>query len=371
VLDINSSEHRRNNFDFIRILAALMVIVGHSFYLLGLSRHDPVYMFSGGTFYFGDVGLDFFFITSGCLVAAAWDRDPNPVRFIANRALRIVPGLAVAVLFCIFVVGAIATALPATRYFSDPQTWGFLSCISIFGLQWDLPGCFLHNPSIASVNGSLWSLPYEVLCYGVIFLLGVAGMARRPITSIVVFGAIYAYYLAMLHNGRWVIDRDLTPVLNTLYLLRLALFFAGGMVLCFLYKAGWRPPKLSWLWCIAAIVLANVLGLLLDLLPLLLSYFIYSIAYDKSLPLHQAARFGDFSYGLYIYAFPIQQLLAQPGSPVSQKILPFFLSSLVLTAACAFASWHLIEKRSLTFRKAKIFRHPVIENCSVSGGKIN
>lgn len=364
MLDIHSSEHRRNNFDFIRLLAAFLVIAGHCFFVLGRNDLDPAYLFSGGSFHLGDIGLDFFFITSGCLVLAAWERDPNVIRFVANRTLRIIPGLTVAVLFSILVVGALATVLPLGRYFGDGRTWEYLSCISVFGLKSYLPGCFGHNPSDATVNGSLWSLPYEVLCYGLILVLGVIGIARRPAASIVIFGIIYAYYVAIWHNSRWIIDRDLTPVVNSLYLVRLGLFFAGGMLLHFLVQAGFRPMKYSWLMCVVAILLARSVGLLADFLPLLLPYLIFSIAYDKFLGLHQAARFGDFSYGLYIYAFPIQQLLVRPGTVLPKQVLPLLFVTLALTGLCAFCSWHIIEKRSLLLRKARIFRHPVIEKCS-------
>ena len=129
----------KNNFDLIRLVAASLVIFGHSFVFLGLT--EPVFF---SWLPPGPIGVHIFFIISGYLVAQSWSRDPNASRFLARRALRIFPGLAVCVLVSVFLIGPIFTTLTLKQYFRDHATFHYLRDIALY-IQYYLPGVLQHH----------------------------------------------------------------------------------------------------------------------------------------------------------------------------------------------------------------------------------
>ena len=164
--------HRANNFDALRLFAALLVIWGHQFAIMG----RPVPLILGGNEP-GAVGVVMFFAISGYLVTLSWLADPHLLRFAARRALRIWPALCVVVLLCIVVLGPLVTTLPQAAYWKSAGTWDYLSNIWL-KTRYALPGVFDGNPVASSVNGPLWTIPLEVTCYAILAALGVCGITR-------------------------------------------------------------------------------------------------------------------------------------------------------------------------------------------------
>ena len=332
--------HPANNFDGLRLLAACMVLCSHQFALTG--RSEPRVL---GLMTLGTLGVLVFFVISGYLVAQSWDRDPHPLRFTAKRLLRIWPGLAVVTCIAAWLLGPLVTEVPLHDYFRSPVTWDYFSQL-VFAVRLHLPGVFEHSPYPA-VNGSLWTIPIEVQWYGVLLLAGVCGWLRpRMRFFLLALVLLYAAYLYFVYDVQ---HNPNVGFLGPDFGIEYGSFFCYG-VLLYLFRQ-------AWFWCslrllAGLIVLAGVLSAchhgyagLYVLLP-----FVVILVGTWSTPvLRRFGRYGDFSYGMYIYAFMIQQWLVWLMGPDHPYWLGL-LASMLCTLVCAVLSWHLIERPTLSLK---------------------
>lgn len=180
------NEHS-NNFDAIRLMAALLVLVSHQLFLLG--RTQP--FIAGRTL--GEIGVFVFFVISGYLVAESWCRDPHLVRFGLRRFLRIWPALAVATVL-IALAGILITTLPVDGYIGY-ATWHFIVRNLQLRIVYDLPGVFATSPAgaMSAVNGSWWSIPLEMKCYLYLAVLGLIGLRRRWFVVLALATVVFLY----------------------------------------------------------------------------------------------------------------------------------------------------------------------------------
>ena len=329
---------RENNFGAIRLFAALLVIYGHGQDLKGASPpilwNHPV---SG-------IGLDIFFSVSGYLIYDSWLRDPKLGSFLIKRALRIFPGLAVCVLACIFIIGAVATALPLPVYFGHHATWQFLLNIVLY-LKLYLPGVFTHRLLGGAVNGSLWSLFPETLCYLAVPLVCLCAAWGRSVLLLAIMGACGAggLYMFAYHPTGYSLIYSADPK----YVLMQVPFFMAG--------AYWRQLQLrvpglfrldvAVMFSAATFLLPMVIGV--SSTPfgwLTLSYVIIAFGSESTPLLRRATRFGDLSYGAYLYAFPIQQLVLDHVHGFAITI------GTAATLIVAVLSWHLVERPALRLK---------------------
>jgi peptidoglycan/LPS O-acetylase OafA/YrhL len=336
--------HPGNNFDFIRFLAAGMVWYSHCYVLYGdradwLSRYIPFESF-------GSLGVAIFFVISGYFVTASYDHHGKLLPFLRNRSLRILPALIVVVLFSALLLGPSMTSQGLHDYFSSRRTWTYLNSMLIFPLHYDLPGVFNANP-VHAVNGSLWSLKQEVRCYGAVALLGVLGVLRPRVMLLLLFGLLSIRIYGVVKPS----ERLLHMRWEDLELMtRLSSQFAAGALL---YLARERlKPKALWALSALALVavgawLGNVCGHIL--FDLSLAYFLICFGFFTLPVLRHFGHFGDFSYGLYLYAFPMQQLVMALSPHAAFGF--FMASSFALTLFCAVLSWHMVEKRALALKR--------------------
>src|SRR6266404_2684024 len=173
--------HRANNFDALRLLAALSVVFSHSFLIAeGSEAREPFAWLTGNQCILGLVGVFVFFIISGYLVTESYCRTPAPGRFTLKRGLRIYPALAVNAVVCAIVLGPIVTSLPLSAYLADPGVVRFVAHVLMLDpgpLQ--LPGVLFADNSVGLLlNGSLWTLRYEVMMYLMILALAAARLLR-------------------------------------------------------------------------------------------------------------------------------------------------------------------------------------------------
>lgn len=342
---------KSNNFDFLRLCAATAVIWSHVPPLLGIpgNRGD-----------FGAAGVFAFFAISGYLVTESWDRDPNALRFALRRAMRILPGLAVVVLLSALVMGPILSELPPKIYFADPTVLGYCRNIFLFPLQFGLPGVFLHNPVKWVVNGSLWTLPMEVMMYFGLMAIGSLRLWKMPVITfclgMVSVLAVEAFYQS------WTVPPGSIPAFlpsNIPELVDVTVCFLTGAVLA---KAKGRIPLVSWSWVpiIAACYFIHPHPVERLLLVFGIPYATISFAVKPTPIIRSAGRFGDFSYGIYIYAFPIMQMIVM----FHPKIGPvgFAFLSIALSVGAGAISWWLVESRALKLRAnlPPLLRGPVI-----------
>jgi peptidoglycan/LPS O-acetylase OafA/YrhL len=333
---------RNNNLILLRAVAAAAVLFSHAFPIsLGMHATEPLE--STLRFSLGTLAVITFFTISGFFVSQSFDRRKSFVEFMSARLLRIYPGLLVALLVTTLIIGPMLTTLPLISYLADRDILLYVARnLTLKWLQYDLPGVFTDNPYPAVINGSLWSLFYEVLCYGIVIAIGISGVAGRYCR----FAAFLCVYLAV-HVGYNLIDIHNRVVLENIH--ELALPFIAGMAL---YQFR-RYVPLNMILVVAsagASLLAYRTSWFHDFFILSWSYFIFYLGYLRNRTLLLYNCLGDYSYGIYIYAFPCEQIIAALWKGVS----PFEIIavSLPATIGCAVLSWHLLEKPALAHRVA-------------------
>ena len=333
---------RDNNFNLIRMVAASAVLVSHAFPItLGSGAAEPLEALLDRSL--GSLAVMIFFAISGFLIARSFDRSPRLADWLAARIMRLFPGLLVVLLLTAFVLGPLVTVLPPEVYFRDPTVGTYvLRNLVLVSQQYGLPGVFETLPFPEAINGSLWTLFYEVLCYGGVLLVGLAGALDRPRRALWIFAALLAVYALLCLPA---VESGLHPKIVSLR--KLALPFAIGTAL---YVWRDRVP-LGWGWVAGLGAVAAALHdtvLFREIFVFWLSYTVFALAYLPGGRIRRYNDFGDYSYGIYIYAFPVQQTMMDlfgPMTPLENMAMAF-----PVTLACAVLSWRLVEKPGLAAR---------------------
>lgn len=339
------AQGRENNFNLIRLIAAVAVLYSHSFALVtGSDKVEPLRQSLGMTL--GAIAVDVFFVTSGFLVTASLLTKQNARDFIWSRLLRIYPALIVMVILAVFLVGMSFTTLPAADFLSSHQTKKFVlkNTTLLFGVAYGLPGVFEGIPWKGVINGSLWTMPVETRMYAILvgIWLGLSLFGANRVKACA--GAILAVAAAALA----------LRFADRLYLhtgddfLRLFYMFFSGAA-CYVLKDKLFLSRPHFL-----LLLIGVLASGLDremffiYYNLSLPYLLLWVAYVPGGAIRKFNRLGDYSYGVYIYAFPIQQSLMAlfPGISIAWMVG----ASAAATLTMAALSWHLIEKRALALK---------------------
>jgi peptidoglycan/LPS O-acetylase OafA/YrhL len=334
---------RRNNFDVLRLLAASFVLFSHSYALT--ASPEPLADISGWTF--GEIGVVMFFAMSGFLIAKSWSEQPHLLPFSVKRALRLLPALAVAVTVTTFVVGPLFTTLPLSSYLTDPTTWIYWIRSSLLvTFAGTLPGVFLTNPYPNAVNGSLWTLPVEACCYGMVAVLGMLALLRRS---------------ALLATGGLLLLLCVTPLAPfakasaggttsgnlTLVIMLIATFVLGSLA----YSVRSRL-RLSWIVVVLLTILWLVTwgsGWVRATGVLAIAFTVLVFAFRTPAWLRRLTAPGDLSYGIYVYAFPVQQSIAALWHSVDPLVM--FAMAFPVTYGLAFLSWRLIERPALAYKR--------------------
>ena len=329
-------------FNYLRIVLATLVLTWHSVDVTGdramrMAMREPL---------LGAIGfmiLPMFFALGGFLVTGSLVRERTISGFITLRALRLFPALIVEVILSALILGPVLTTLPLESYFSSRQFWAYF--LNIIGyVRFHLPGVFVGNPDTV-VNMSLWTMPYEIGVYAGLAALPVLGLVRRRwllvALSAVFLIAGWAWQLAASHGAGYDYWRSPGWLLVAAYLVG---------VIFFLFRE--RLTRSGWL--MAGSVALSLVLLLVPQLRLLavvpLSYVTIWLGLYHP-PESIVAGRNDYSYGVYLFAFPIQQLLQTTG------LLGTWYWNALGATVCVFlfaaASWHLVEK-PLHLRKRQV-----------------
>lgn len=343
------AQGRDNNFNLIRILAAYAVLVTHSFALsTGRPSDEPLMQSLGMTL--GSIAVDVFFLTSGFLVTASILTRRSALEFVVARVLRIYPGLLIMLCIVVFIAGPAFTRQGWQDYFSERQTLRyFLRCLTLFGgVDHRLPGVFENNPLPGLVNSSLWTMPYEVWMYALIAsmwvvakrsasstrvvfrsLVVVAGAALLTAVALHRFGTLGAsggnglrVCLMFLVGAAYQLFKDDVPIDGRIF---------ASLLLALLLSAA---HKEAFFWVYAITV----------------AYLVFYLAYVPKGVVRRYNAVGDYSYGIYIYAFPIQQAIVALSPGISP--LGLLTASTVATLLAPALSWHLLERHVLERRGA-------------------
>ncbi len=165
-----------NNFDVLRLFAAVCVTFAHAF---ALSGNQPFWPHGTGIEW-GNLGVLIFFSMSGFLVARSWSYDPRALGYLVKRGLRLMPALVVTLILTAFVLGPFVTSVePTSAYLQAPGTKSYVVLNASMWTNTALPGIFPDNPTPDIANGNLWTLELEVKAYVIVALLGLLGLFRR------------------------------------------------------------------------------------------------------------------------------------------------------------------------------------------------
>jgi peptidoglycan/LPS O-acetylase OafA/YrhL len=357
-----------NNFDLLRLVAAMLVMVAHSFELTRPKPERAPVTFMHEAW--GELGVIVFFAISGFLVARSWAFDPQPLSFTMKRALRLMPALVISLLLTALVIGSLTTTLPLRAYLEDPRTELYVLGNATFQSDFELPGVFAHTPVEFVVNGSLWTLPLELKAYclvlglGLLGLLGLTGRRRLLMPAVAVFLALLT--IGSVRSAIPLGDRlvatmyDIQAPPEVVAQARAGVYqeharlFASFAIGASLFAVGrWIPLRWAVAGVLAALwaVVAAVGGA--DAVPIatawMLPYVVLLLAYRTTHLVRLPQRMGDYSYGIYIIAFPVQQAVLQWLAPSSGWVTLAIAAPIVV--ALAAASWHVIEVPALTLKQ--------------------
>lgn len=327
---------RANNFDLLRLSAALLVLFSHAFVLTGHAAEEPVARLLRHATDGGGAAVGAFFVLSGFLIARS--AEMRPWRdFLRARALRIYPAFAMVVLVQTLVLGPAVSSLGAAGYLAAGETWAGLGRALLFSPRAGLPGVFEGNPLPGVVNGSLWTLRVEVLCYAAMLGWGVLGAPRWLVGLAAAAGFVA---LAAAHAAG--AGLQVVSVLDCL------VFFATGAALwC------WRGRVVLRGWVAAALLAGFWLLAATPAGPLLwhvaLPYGVLHLGLAPAVAAGAMRRLGDVSYGVYLYAFPVEQALAAgfPGIGAGALALCAAPAAVVLGVV----SSRLVERPALRLKR--------------------
>ena len=333
-----SLQTRSNNFNALRFLLAVCVVFTHSYILIPRSV-EIVTRLTRQQENAGGIAVDAFFIISGYLIAQSWLNSKSSGDYFRKRILRIYPGYIVCALLCLFLIGPLAVG-SGIRYFHT-ALWQK----SLFSLPFLSP-LDVHPFALApvpSVNSSLWTIAIEFACYILIALMGWIGAYRDRRSVLGVFVAVFTFATLqrLLH---WHTTFALPLLIGSDFDAwpRLFTFFLAGMTFYF-YRDCIRYTTLGAVVSALVLVVSCFVRVLPQTLPVFGTYLLFYIALHPGIRLQNFGKKTDLSYGIYLYGWPVQQLLLK-YLPGVFRPLTLFAAALPLACACAYLSWNLVEK---------------------------
>lgn len=325
---------RDNNFTLVRLVFAWAVLFGHSFPLTA-NGSDPLSMLMLPYAWIGSIAVGGFFAISGYLVTASFIQRGGGA-FVASRVLRLYPAIIVYCAVAVLAIGPIGSDVPLKDYFAA-NPWSYFWNAPLWTWNYNLPHVFTHNPFGGGTNGSTWTLPVELRCYVLVFLLGFFGVLDSKLrANVALLGTLLVLHFNYVALPLFGHEQHFAEPLN---------YFLWGALLW--VNRAFVPLN----WVLGALMLVGIpLSIKFQVFgvfcPLCVAYITFLLTY-RTPHIDLDRKLGDISYGVYIYAWPIQQLVYRPEQSA-------WINAAIATAIVvplALLSWHLVEKPSLSLRK--------------------
>ena len=336
--------NKNNNFDFLRFLFALLVVISHSYPLSGSSESSQwIYQVTNGQIVLAQIGLSGFFIISGYFIFQSLERSKNLLDYFKKRFLRLFPALSVVLILSILLSPFVYNG--TEPFLKNKEVYTYVPYnLSLYGFQSSIKGIFDSN-AYHAINGSLWTIRYEFSLYIALASLFFFITQKRLVSGLlfVVFAVFILFYVFGLNR----FGSSSLFGFQVLHILNLGTFFIGGSLFASLGFENIKYKRLIF----AISVLIFVISLYFNFYDLV-KHIVFPIVVllIGFIPLHfirNFGRFGDASYGIYIYGFPIQQTLMYF---FEMKTYTLMYTSIVLSIGFGYLSWHLIEKRALKYK---------------------
>jgi len=349
---LEQMDRSANNFGVLRLCFAVLVILSHSFELIDGDRSREPLTRLFGVMSFGGLGVYGFFLISGYLITKSFIRSKSSIEFLYKRILRIYPGFIAAYLICIFVLGPFVGG--------ELQSLSVLRTITrVFFLQPPIMDGVFPNSYYAALNGSMWTIAYEFRCYLFVLALGVLGLLHKR--NIILLMTAMFLFLTVLHPAIF----DYFPRQLVLFLgdpfetVPLVSVFGVG-ALFYLYR-----DYVIYDWRLAVAASASLFcsmysaSFAVAAFAVFGGYLVFWIAFNvKSSMLNNIGKKVDLSYGIYLYAWPVQKVLIWWRGDLSPWVV--FLGSTMIAAVFALMSWRLVEKPFLDLKSAFVFPRKAI-----------
>jgi len=335
-------------FDYLRIGLSSAICLWHAWWALTGQLAWHTELWSGWLNFIPKSFVPLFFALSGFLVAGSLERNKLH-HFITLRALRIIPALAFEIVISACIIGVIFTSLPLDAYLTSPEFRSYF--LNVMGIiQYTLPGVFPGNPLPELMNPQLWTIPYELECYLAISVLAVLGLVWKGyrlgvvVAGMMALGTAYALYVALrLPDGLF------TEHAGNISGRVLVVVFLAGVLL---YRHRDRLPYSH------ALGALSVLAMMVALrFPAFYYLSVLPVAYVAAwigVMRPPAIPFGDLSYGVFLFHFPMTQVVVALGGAALGTWWLFGPVALVASALCAAVSWKLVEEPLLTKKRAII-----------------
>lgn len=351
-----------NNFDLIRFLLALSVIFCHSYAIyLGwesFARNEFFMKWTGGKISIGSTAVNFFFVISGFLIVRSFKYSKSFWQYLKKRALRIYPGFIVVFFLSIFAFGPLGHmkefSIEAYLDFLD-SVWIKREVANMISLQAPIEKNYFTQLPQFGLNNSLWTIQYEFICYLAVPVLAWIGFTKHR--KLLLIALIISHVLLGLQSVGYIFpfSEKLSGgiISNPYYYPRFFTYFLLGACV-YLFKDS--LPRNFLIAALAAIIF--LLGFkfqMVDILwPVSGTYLLFYFAYHPKLIFPNFAKHGDLSYGIYLYGWPLQQLvMVYLGSYLDAKGLFLVVTPIVIVFA--FISWKLIESPALQLKNTNFF----------------
>lgn len=332
-------EGRNNNFNLLRMIGALTIMFAHAMFItIGDDINFETYPVK---YTLGITTLNLFFVLSGMLVTASWMKHNDLVTYVLSRAFRILPGLMVVSFVVPFIIGPFVTQLTLSEYFSDSRVWLYWPFTTLLHPDMTLPGVFEGMPNDAEVNAPLWTLRYEAFLYALVAIVGLLGWFKSRSVFIL---------LALLSLTVYFVVTGFTTLRSIAAIDHLMHFGYAFLVGCSFHIFKDKIPldgRLGFIGLGLALLLVWQFGLEAGEFLLIPSAAILGcwLAYVPGGAIRYYNGLGDYSYGLYIWHYPIEQIICQYY--VKIDAFQLFLMSLPFALFAAILSWHFVERPAL------------------------
>ena len=337
-------DKHNNNFNFLRLFAAFLVIFSHYFDVTGNENSEPIYKLLHGKTAASGIGLSMFFFISGYFITQSAYATNNTLRFLQKRIARIYPALFVVVLLTAFVIGPLFTNLTLTKYFTDTDTWQYLYTLTGLKIRHILPGVFTQSDFfVHGVNASLWTISLEIGLYLSLALFYSISFLRKHIIALSAVLVLTCFILTTLKA-----DVDFFYIK---YLNLCGIFYLGSFVSAASASLSKKQLAIVFFSLSLTFLVLFILKFKTDfLLFLVIGFCTYFVGFSSLIKIRLTT---DISYGTYLFAFPIQQIIFQLTNFNTSIFLQLTLT-LLLTIPIAMTSWYFIEKPSIIFNRKRI-----------------